>query len=142
MISPVFTQFNLLVYSLLAGVLTGILFDFYRVLRGLEAPNRVITFIEDTLFWILTSIIVFIFLLRTNYAYLREYVFISIALGIILYMWILSKYFIKLEYRFARSITLFIRVTFKYIVYPFLLIFYKLKRKNRQKILKKNLEEN
>jgi spore cortex biosynthesis protein YabQ len=142
MLASVSTQFNLLFFSLMAGVITGVLFDLYRVFRGLENPNIVLTFIEDTLFWILTGIIVFIFLLNTNYAYMRGYVYLAIAAGVLLYMALLSKYFIKVQYKVIRTATKFIRVTFNFVFYPMQLLFYNIKRKNKQKILKKNLEEN
>lgn len=142
MLSTVASQSNLLLYSMFAGVLTGMLFDLYRVLRGFENPNKILTFIEDTLFWILTSIIVFIFLLKTNYAYMREYVYITIALGILIYIFVLSKSFIKVEYKIIGIIIKFTRIIFNYVFYPINLIFYRLKRKNKQKILKKKLEEN
>ncbi len=142
MLSSISTQFNLLFFSLIAGVITGVLFDLYRVFRGLENPNIVVTFIEDTLFWILTGIIVFIFLLSTNYAYMREYVYIAIAAGIFLYMMLLSKHFIKMQYNIIRTIAKFIRVSFNFLTYPLQLLFYNRRRKNKQKILKKSLEEN
>lgn len=142
MLSTVSTQFNLILFSVLAGILTGILFDLYRVFRGLENPNKIITFIEDTLFWILTGIIVFIFLLSTNYAYIRLYVYCAIALGIIIYIWLFSKTFIKLQYKFLRSVGKVMRIFFNFIFYPLKLILYNVKRKNKQKILKKSLEEN
>jgi spore cortex biosynthesis protein YabQ len=142
MLSSISNQINLLGFSILAGVITGMLFDLYRVFRGLENPNIVVTFIEDTLFWILTSIIVFIFLLNTNYAYMRAYVYVAIALGVILYIALLSKHFIKIQYKLIRTIAKVIRVIFNFLIYPLELLFYNVKRKNKQKILKKNLEEN
>ncbi|ERI93122.1 spore cortex biosynthesis protein YabQ [Clostridiales bacterium oral taxon 876 str. F0540] len=142
MLSTVASQTNLLIFSLLAGVLTGMLFDLYRVIRGFENPNKIITFIEDTLFWVLTSIIVFIFLLKTNYAYMREYVYITIALGILIYISVLSKAFIKIEYKVIGISIKFIRIVFNYLFYPVNLLFYSFKRKNKQKTLKKKLEEN
>lgn len=142
MLFSVSSQFNLLIFSLLAGVITGLLFDFYRVIRGLEEPNGIVTFIEDTLFWILTSVIVFVFLLHTSFAYMRGYVYISIAVGIILYMTIVSKYIIKLQYRVIRTLGKVIRVTMNYVSYPLVLLFYKQKRKNKRKILNKKLEQN
>jgi spore cortex biosynthesis protein YabQ len=142
MLSTVAIQFNLLFFSLLAGVITGMLFDLYRVFRGFENPNRIVTFIEDTLFWILTGIIVFIFLLSTNHAYMREYVYITIATGILLYMMFLSKIFIKIQYNVLKTLAKLIRVTLNFLFYPVNILYYKLKRKNKQKILKKNLEEN
>jgi spore cortex biosynthesis protein YabQ len=131
MLFSVSSQFNLLIFSLLAGVITGILFDFYRVTRGINDPNKIITFIEDTLFWILVSIIIFIFLLYMSYAYMRGYVYISIAVGIIIYMSFISKYFIRLLYRVVNRITKIIRISFILLLYPFNLLIYKLKRKNK-----------
>ncbi|MFQ9613884.1 MAG: spore cortex biosynthesis protein YabQ [Clostridium butyricum] len=43
-------QVNIVIYSLLAGVLTGILFDAYRLIRGYKIP-KVIVVVEDLLFW-------------------------------------------------------------------------------------------
>ncbi|MCM8709563.1 spore cortex biosynthesis protein YabQ [Clostridium sp. SYSU_GA19001] len=142
MLFPVSVQLNILIFSILAGVLTGILFDLYRVFRGLENPNRIVTFIEDMLFWIFTGIVVFIFLLFTNYAYMRMYVYAAIGIGIIIYMEMISKIFIKVQYKLIKSIIKFIRITFNFLTYPIQLLFYNIKRKNKQKILKKKLEEN
>ena len=131
MLFSVSSQFNLLIFSLLAGIITGILFDIYRVMRGINDPNKVITFIEDTLFWIFVSIIIFIFLLYMSYAYMRGYVYISIAVGIIIYMSFISKYFIKLLYRVVKRIVKTIRISFILLLYPFSLLIYKFKRKNK-----------
>jgi spore cortex biosynthesis protein YabQ len=142
MLFSVSSQFNLLIFSLLAGVITGVIFDLYRALRGFEDPNMIITFIEDILFWIFTSIIIFIFLLHTSFAYMRGYVYLSIAMGIILYMSFVSKYFIKLQYKIIKNSTRLIRIIFNLLFYPINLLLFKLKRKNKQKILNKNLEQN
>lgn len=131
MLFSVSSQFNLLIFSLLAGILTGVLFDIYRVIRGFKVPNKIVTFIEDTLFWIFTSIIIFIFLLNTNFAYMRGYVYLSIAVGIILYIGLISKHFIKVQHKIIKIIAKFIRISFNLFIYPFNLLFYKLKRKNK-----------
>ena len=59
-------QFSIILYALLAGILTGLMFDLYRIIRGSKVPKALIV-IEDTLFWILAAMIVFAFLLYTNY---------------------------------------------------------------------------
>jgi spore cortex biosynthesis protein YabQ len=142
MLFSIAAQFKLVIFSILAGVLTGMLFDIYRVFRGLENPNKILTFIEDTLFWILTGIIVFIFLFSTNYAYMRMYVYVAIALGIILYMALFSRIFIKVQYKLFINIAKVVRVTFNFLFYPIRIVVYKVIRKNKQKILKKKLEQN
>ena len=67
-------QVDIVIYSLLAGVLTGILFDAYRLIRGYKIP-KVIVVVEDLLFWALCALVVFTFLLYTNYAFLGPYVY-------------------------------------------------------------------
>ena len=66
---PTQIQFHIIVYSLLSGVLTGIMFDLYRIIRGSDV-NNITVVIEDILFSILAALIVFSFLLYTHYAFL------------------------------------------------------------------------
>ena len=118
-----FTQFNLLFYSFIAGIFTGILFDIYRVIRGLELPNKVLGFIEDLLFWILAAIIIFIFLLYSNDAIIGMYVYLFMAMGVYIYIKLLSKKLIYVEAKIGIAFTRIIRITFNLIIYPFRLLF-------------------
>ncbi len=43
-------QVNLFVFSIIGGMLIGILFDIYRIIRGIESLNKFITAVEDLLF--------------------------------------------------------------------------------------------
>ena len=62
-------QFSIILYAMLAGILTGAMFDLYRIIRGSNV-NKIVIAIEDILFWILAAMAVFAFLLYTNYAFL------------------------------------------------------------------------
>ena len=86
MLIPIRSQFNLIAYSVLAGVLTGVLFDIYRIIRGMENPNKLLTFIEDILFWIFAAISVFAFLLYTGHVYVGIYLYLYIAFGLYIYI--------------------------------------------------------
>ncbi|MBU5592095.1 spore cortex biosynthesis protein YabQ [Clostridium sp. MSJ-4] len=123
MIVPLVFQFKILLFSILAGFITGILFDFYRIIRGYN-NNKVLVIIEDFLFWILASLIVFIFLLYTNYAFIGVYVYLYIILGIYLHLKIFSRYLLKIQYSLYRIIAKTFRLLFNYLSYPFKLIFY------------------
>ena len=129
-------QFNVLFFSLLSGVLIGVLFDVYRVLRGIRKSGNIFTFISDLLFWLLASIVVFAFLLYTSYAYIGIYVYLYIALGTYCYYKILSKPLIFLLLSVSKTSTKLIRTTKNYILYPFQLLFYNInskKHKNQKK---------
>ena len=123
-------QFNIVFFSILAGIITGILFDMYRIIRGLS-NFKAVMIVEDILFWILASIIVFTFLLYTNYAFLTPYVYIFICCTILLYMIFISKYFYSIEKFILDIIFKIIRVILKNLSYPFKLAFYKIIDKNK-----------
>ena len=129
-------QFNVLFFSFLSGMLIGVLFDIYRLLRGIGKPVNIVTFISDLLFWLLTSIVVFIFLLYTSYAYIGIYVYLYIALGTYVYYKILSKSLILFLLRTSKTSAKVIRIMKNYIFYPVQLIFYNInskKYKNKKK---------
>lgn len=123
------TQVNLVVFSILAGVITGILFDIYRLIRGFQNSNKYITFVQDILFWIFTSIVIFSFLLYTNHAYIGLYVYICIALGLYIYMHFISKTFLAFEIKISAILSKVIRIIFFRLIYPFKILFYSIKNK-------------
>lgn len=127
-------QVTLLLFSIASGILIGILFDIYRVIRGEERPGNIVTAIEDILFWILTGVLVFIFMMYTNYAFLSFNIFVYIAIGLVLYFSILSKYFINVFSVFLGVFLLITRTVIYYISYPLRVIFYNLLKKRDKKI--------
>lgn len=122
-------QLKLVIFSFLSGVLTGILFDVYRIIRGFEGTNKILTFIEDMLFWIFSSIVVFIFLLFTNYAYIGFYVYLLIALGIYVYLKLLSKVILDIEYKILKTMGKLLRISKNILLFPIDLLLYTIKRK-------------
>ena len=129
MITSLINQVNLIVFSLLSGIITGVFFDVYRLIRGFENPNRFLTAIQDLLFWTLTAIVVFIFLMYTNEGYLNFYVYVCLIIGVYLYLKLLSKTFIKLQYKSLKFNGKMFRVVLNTILYPMNLLIYKLKIK-------------
>lgn len=122
-------QLKLVIFSFLSGVLTGILFDVYRIIRGFEGTNKILTFIEDMLFWIFSSIVVFIFLLFTNYAYIGFYVYLLIALGIYVYLKLLSKVILDIEYKILKTMGKLLRISKNILLFPVDFLVYTIKRK-------------
>ncbi|KYH28635.1 MULTISPECIES: spore cortex biosynthesis protein YabQ [Clostridium] len=131
MLIPIQTQINMILYSILAGILTGLLFDIYRIIRGFENPNKVLTFIEDILFWIFAALLVFIFLLYTGYMYVGIHLYIYIALGLYIYVKLMSNYLLKIQYRFMMFLARTLRVTINFLLYPLQLMLCKIAKKNK-----------
>jgi spore cortex biosynthesis protein YabQ len=118
-------QINLVIYSVIGGIITGILFDIYRVIRGLNS-FKILNVIEDMLFCVLIALIVFSFLLYINYAFLTPYVYMFIVISTLLYFRLLSKYFYKSEIIIAKLFYKLIRILLKNIRYPLKMIAYKI----------------
>lgn len=125
-----YVQINILIYSLLAGLLIGILFDLYRILRG-HGIYKIIIWVEDILFWILSAIIVFSFLLFMNYAFLGPYVYLFIVISITIYFKYISAYFIYIEKNIITIILTMVRIIIKNIVYPIKMFLLKFQKKNK-----------
>ena len=122
-------QFSIILYALLAGILTGLMFDLYRIIRGSKVP-KVIIVVEDILFWGLAAMVVFAFLLYTNYAFLGVYVYAFMLISLGLYMKFVSNKCIRFELKVVNGVGKMLRVIFKNIIYPFKFIFYNITCKN------------
>ena len=122
-------QFNIILYSILAGILTGAMFDIYRIIRGSKVP-KIIVVIEDMLFWILAALVVFCFLLYTNYAFLGAYVYLFMLATLFVYLKLVSPICLKFEISILSFLGKVSRILFKNIVYPFKIIFYNIMGKN------------
>ena len=118
-------QISLVIYSLIGGIITGVLFDIYRGIRGLNSI-KILTIIQDILFCILIALIVFTFLLYSNYAFLTPYVYMFIIIAILLYFKFISKYFYASGIAISRLFYKLIRIFIKNILYPLKIIAYKI----------------
>lgn len=78
-------------YMLLLGIVSGVIFDFFRVLRKNIPKTFAIVAISDALFWGLSAVCFFWMIWHVTYGELRVYMFIGISLGIIFYFLLLTK---------------------------------------------------
>ena len=122
-------QFSIILYALLAGILTGLMFDLYRIIRGSKVPKFIIA-IEDTLFWILAAMIIFAFLLYTNYAFLGAYVYLFMLATLFIYLKLVSPICLKFEIKMLNFLGKMSRIVVKNVLYPFKIIFYNITGKN------------
>ena len=88
--------YTFLVFSL-SGIVIGIFFDVFRILRKSFKTPDFITYIEDVVFWITTGCFILFLLYYFNNGEIRWYTFLGIFIGIILYILFISKYFIAIN---------------------------------------------
>lgn len=133
MIISLYLQIRLVVFSIVAGILTGFFFDLYRVVRGFENVHKIIIVVEDIMFWIFSAIIIFIFLLYTNYALIGVYVYLYIIIGIYIYLKLMSRFFLIMHSKAIYFICKIGRIILNLITYPLKLLFYSINSKNKKK---------
>lgn len=114
--------------SVVGGLLVGFVFDIFRILRRVVKTANFITYIEDILFWILVSIIIFSLVFITNNGELRWYELLGVMLGVIFYNLLFSQYVIRVSVTVINFIKKVIVFVIKIILFPFVII-YKLFKK-------------
>ncbi len=82
---------------ILDGVLIGLLFDLFRILRKSIKTADVFTTIQDIVFWILSGILLIYSIFKFNEGELRLYIFIGLFIGTMAYILIFSKVFIEVS---------------------------------------------
>lgn len=121
-------QAYLFMIFIVNGIIIGILFDIFRILRkSFHTPN-IVTYIEDTLFWIISALLVIYTLFIFNHGEIRLYIFIGIFLGITLYMLFFSKTIVKVSVKIITFLKEIICRIFTVLVSPFIKIFQVLKK--------------
>lgn len=122
-------QAYLFIVFILNGFLIGLLFDTFRVFRKSFKTNDFLTQVQDTIFWVLTGLILIYSIFKFNNGNIRAYIFIGVVLGAIIYLLLFSKLFIKISVSiisWIKKIIIFIIIKpVKYLVKLFRKIFIK-----------------
>jgi len=108
---------------ILTGILIGLLFDIFRILRKSFKTSDFITILQDILFFLLTGVIVIYTVFKFNNGELRSYVLLGISTGLTAYMLLFSKIFIKINVLIIGFIKKVVAFIINIILYPFKLIF-------------------
>lgn len=77
------------------GIVIGVLFDIFRILRRSFKTADWLTTLQDILFWILAGFVILFSIFKFNNGEIRSYIFVGIALGVLIYMLTLSKYIVR-----------------------------------------------
>ena len=118
----VYTQLQLFFIFLINGLLIGLLFDFFRILRKAMRTADFITYIEDALFWILTGFIILYSIFTYNNGEIRLFMFLAIILGIIIYLTFISKIILSISLGIIDVVKKILSTVFNIIKIPFHLL--------------------
>lgn len=79
------------------GVVLAIIFDGFRIIRRLVRTGVGLTFVEDIIFWILSSLLFFLVILKFYNGEFRVFMVFGILLGAISYLGLISRFFIRIS---------------------------------------------
>ena len=111
-------QAYLFLIFVLNGLLIGFIFDIFRILRISFKTKDFVTYIQDILFWLITGAIVLYSIFVFNNGEIRFYMFLGMAIGVILYILLFSKYIIKFNVQLINIIKIIIHKFLNIILVP------------------------
>lgn len=88
-------QWGAFLITVFAGVLLGVIFDFFRILGGRISFRGYFTTLADLLFWLVATVVVFAAFIFGNWGEVRLYMFIGLLAGVILYYRLCSRAVMK-----------------------------------------------
>lgn len=116
-------QANLFLIFTIEGIIIGLIFDIFRILRKSFKTSDLITYIEDILFWLITGVLILYTIFVFNYGEIRFFMFAGIFLGAMFYMLLISQYVIKISVTVIGFFKKTISFIFKIIIFPFRFIY-------------------
>ncbi|WP_058486504.1 spore cortex biosynthesis protein YabQ [Defluviitalea phaphyphila] len=159
MIVSISEQAHIFFIAVTAGVIIGIFYDLFRIIRKIfPHPNWLIQ-LEDLIYWITISAFMFFVLFNKNYGEIRGFVLLGALLGNIIYFFTISIVFMKFAtwiiYWTKKIIKTILRILFipiklilkilyypyKWISYPFKFLRGKIKiimNKSKNKVKRKS----
>lgn len=90
------SQLATFVITIVTGMVLGLLFDFYRVVRQALRLRWGLTALADFLYWLVATALVFTGLLFGNWGEVRLYVFFGLAGGALCYYRLLSYWAVRM----------------------------------------------
>ena len=130
------SEVNMLLVLSASGILIGLIFDSFRILRKIFKMPDFMIYIQDVLFWIISGLIIIYILCGMMPGEIRLYMILVIILSAVFYFLIISKYIILISMKIVSTIKAFLSIIYK----PFKYIKSKIKKEkfvNFKNFLKK-----
>lgn len=103
-------QWLTIAVMLTAGIGMGAVFDGYRVVSNeLKFPRWWLPFL-DIMYWIAAALVVFRMLYASNNGEVRAYVFLGLALGVLIYYWLLNRIVVSVVRWLIRAVQTLVRI--------------------------------
>lgn len=97
-----FSQEQIFIFFFIIGIILGIFFDIFRVMRKSFKTSDFITFIEDCIFLGCSAILIILGIIKINGGEIRFYLFLGMFLGSLIYSLTISNLCVIIFYIFVK----------------------------------------
>ena len=97
MIPYVSGQAWLFLSTVVVGMVIGLFYDIFRIIRKTTPHRAWVVQLEDVLFWVTATGAMFYFMLQHNYGEIRVFSLLGTACGVVLYMATFSPWVLKVS---------------------------------------------
>ncbi|WP_162840357.1 spore cortex biosynthesis protein YabQ [Acetanaerobacterium elongatum] len=111
-------QTVLFLQACLLGFLLGIFYEIFRILRLLIQTGPVAIFVQDILYWSVSALISFLFILAVNSGQLRIFLLLGIVIGMVVYFLTLGVLVMKASKAIIAFIHRVMRFIYRKLVAP------------------------
>lgn len=112
--------------SILYGILLLVVYDCIRIIRRIVPHKAFFVALQDILFWVAASIVIFIMIYERNNGTIRGFAILGMLLGMIIYNQLLSKFIVKGITQIIKMILKGIKKVVSILLKPFVFITKKL----------------
>ena len=108
--------------TVIVGALIGFIFDLFRILRMIISHKKNAFWIqlEDLVFWVFVSGLMFFVMFNQNYGEIRVYLIIGAFLGMLIYFCSVSRLFMAASAAIIAFVKKVLRVVFRIVSAPFI----------------------
>ena len=97
-----FSQEQIFIFFFIIGIIIGIIFDIFRVIRKSFKHYDLVTLIEDIVFTIISGTLIIYSIIKLNGGEIRFYLFLGISFGILIYSLTISNLCVIILYEFVK----------------------------------------
>lgn len=97
-----FSQEEIFLLFFIIGIIIGLIFDFFKVLRKSFKTNDIVTFTQDLIFLVISGILIIFGIIKLNGGEVRFYLFLGIFFGILIYSLTISNLYVIILYEFVK----------------------------------------
>lgn len=91
-------------HSLVLGVVLGCFYDLFRITRIAFVIPALLVLVEDLLFFLFSSIVLFGFMLENSYGQIRYFILLGVVLGWTIYYFTAGSLVVKCSARIIRAV--------------------------------------